>query len=178
MIRTVKGFSIVNEAEVDVFLEFSCFFYDPTDVGNLIFGSSACSSASLVSLMLLIPSRVLFISVCLFFSSYSSLVNISFIFSTVLSRSQIIFTEEVKWSCSVVSDSLQPMDCSLPGSSVHRILQARILEWVAISFPQKYFFEPPIFLRGGGGQEYWSGLLFPSPGELPDPIIEPGSPPL
>ena len=35
VIHTVKGFSIVNEAEVDVFLEFSCFFYDPTDVGNL-----------------------------------------------------------------------------------------------------------------------------------------------
>ena len=38
MIHTIKGFSIVNETEVDVFLEFSCFFYDPTDVGNLIFG--------------------------------------------------------------------------------------------------------------------------------------------
>ena len=36
-----KGFGVVNEAEVDVFLEFSCFFYDPTDAGNLISGSSA-----------------------------------------------------------------------------------------------------------------------------------------
>ena len=43
MIHTVKGFSVVSEAEVDVFLEFSCFFYDPTDVGNLISGSSAFS---------------------------------------------------------------------------------------------------------------------------------------
>ena len=42
-----KGFSIVSEAEVDVFLEFSCFFYDPTDVGNLISGSSAFSKSSL-----------------------------------------------------------------------------------------------------------------------------------
>ena len=47
MIHTVKGFSVVNEAEVDVFLEFSCFFYDPTDVGNLISGSSAFSKTSL-----------------------------------------------------------------------------------------------------------------------------------
>ena len=47
VIHTVKGFSIVNEAEVDVFLEFSCFFYDPTDVGNLISGSSAFSKSSL-----------------------------------------------------------------------------------------------------------------------------------
>ena len=47
MIHRVRGFSIVNEAEVDVFLEFSCFFYDPTDVGNLISGSSAFSKSSL-----------------------------------------------------------------------------------------------------------------------------------
>ena len=47
VIHTVKGFSIVNIAEVDVFLEFSCFFYDPTDVGNLISGSSAFSKTSL-----------------------------------------------------------------------------------------------------------------------------------
>ena len=43
VIHTVKGFSIVNKAEIDVFLESPCFFYDPTDVGSLIFGSSAFS---------------------------------------------------------------------------------------------------------------------------------------
>ena len=47
VVHTVKGFSVVNEAEVDVFLEFSCFFYDPTDVGNLISGSSAFFKSSL-----------------------------------------------------------------------------------------------------------------------------------
>ena len=47
VIHTGKGFSIVNEAEVGVFLEFSCFFYDPTDVDNLISGSSAFSKSSL-----------------------------------------------------------------------------------------------------------------------------------
>ena len=46
VIRTVKGFSIVNEAKVDVFLESSCFSYDPTDAGNLISGSSAFSKSS------------------------------------------------------------------------------------------------------------------------------------
>ena len=46
-IHTVKGFSVVNEAEVDVFMEFPCFFYDPTDVGNFISGSSASSKSSL-----------------------------------------------------------------------------------------------------------------------------------
>ena len=44
---TVKGFSVVNEAEVDVFLKFPCFFYDPMDVGNLNSGSSAFSKSSL-----------------------------------------------------------------------------------------------------------------------------------
>ena len=47
VIHTVKGFGVVNEAEVDVFMEFSCFFYDPTDVGNLISGTSAFSKSSL-----------------------------------------------------------------------------------------------------------------------------------
>ena len=47
VIHTVKGFGIVNKAEVDVFLELSCFFCDPTDVGNLISGSSASSKSSL-----------------------------------------------------------------------------------------------------------------------------------
>ena len=47
VIHTVKHFGIVNKAEVDVFLELSCFFDDPTDVGNLISGSSALSKSSL-----------------------------------------------------------------------------------------------------------------------------------
>ena len=47
VIHTVIGFSKVNETEVDVFLEFSCFTYDPADVGNLISGSSVFSKSSL-----------------------------------------------------------------------------------------------------------------------------------
>ena len=47
MIYTVKGFSVVNDAEVDVLLGLSCIFYAPTDVGNLISGSSAFSKSSL-----------------------------------------------------------------------------------------------------------------------------------
>ena len=47
VIHTAKGFGIVNKAEVDDFLEHSCFFNDPTDVGNLISGSSAFSKPSL-----------------------------------------------------------------------------------------------------------------------------------
>ena len=47
VIHTVKGFGIVNKAEIDVFLELSCFFDVPADVGNLISGSSAFSKTSL-----------------------------------------------------------------------------------------------------------------------------------
>ena len=47
MIHTVKGFGIVNKTEIDVFLELSCFFDDPADVGNLISGSSAFSKPNL-----------------------------------------------------------------------------------------------------------------------------------
>ena len=47
VIQTVKGFGIVNKAKVDFFLELSCFSYDPSDVGNLISGSSAFSKSSL-----------------------------------------------------------------------------------------------------------------------------------
>ena len=47
VVHTVKGSGIINKAEVDVFLELSCFFDDPTDVGNLLSGSSAFSKSSL-----------------------------------------------------------------------------------------------------------------------------------
>ena len=47
VIHTAKGFGIINKAEVDIFLKFSCFFSDPTDVGNLISGSSTFFKSSL-----------------------------------------------------------------------------------------------------------------------------------
>ena len=47
VIHTVEGFSVVNEAEVDVYMEFSCFFCDPVGIGNLISGSSDFSQSSL-----------------------------------------------------------------------------------------------------------------------------------
>ena len=47
VIHIVEGFSVVNKAEIDAFLEFSCFFDDPVDIGNLISGSSAFAETSL-----------------------------------------------------------------------------------------------------------------------------------
>ena len=121
-------------------------------------------------------------------------------------------------SCPPLCD---PMACSPPGSSVHGILQARILEWVAISFSKEFAINPlstrePVRILSKGEmtfgnepsgsissvqslsrvrlfatpwtvarqaplsmgfsrQEYWSGLPFPSPGDLPDPVIGPVS---
>ena len=49
VIHTVKGFGVVNKAKIDVFLELSCFFNDPADVGNLISGSSAFSNPTWTS---------------------------------------------------------------------------------------------------------------------------------
>ena len=85
-------------------------------------------------------------------------------------------------SCSVVSDSLQPIDCSPPGPSVHRILQARTLEWVATFFSKRNYrkkvkslsrvqlFATPWSVANQAPpsmefsrQEYWSELPFPSP---------------
>ena len=55
MIHTIKGFGIVKKAEVDVFLELSCFFDDPMVVGNLISGSSAFSKSSLNIWKFMVP---------------------------------------------------------------------------------------------------------------------------
>ena len=93
---------------------------------------------------------------------------------------------EVAQSCPTLRN---PMDCSLPGSSVHRIFQARVLEQSAIAFSDflysfLYFTFATIILwlfqappsKGFSRQKYWSGLPFPSPEDLPNPRIEPGSP--
>ena len=100
VICTVKGFSVVNEAEANLLLEFPCFLYDPTDIGNLIFGSSAFSESSL------------------YIWKFSV---------------HVLLKPDAKslQSCLTLCD---PIDGSPPGSAVPGILQARTLEWVAISF--------------------------------------------
>ena len=58
VIHTVKGFGIVNKAEIYIFLELSCFFDDPVDVGNLISGSSVFSKTSLNFILLLSSGEI------------------------------------------------------------------------------------------------------------------------
>ena len=93
---------------------------------------------------------------------------------------------EVPQSCPTPSD---PMDCSLPGSSVHGILQARVLEWGATAFSDlpvpSCFNHVGLFATlwtlahhaplsmGFSRQEYWNGLQCPPPGDLPNPGVEP-----
>ena len=141
VIHTVKGFSIFNEAEADVFLEFSCFFYDPSDVGKLISGSSAFSESSLYIWKFLVhtllkPSLEDFDhDLADMWNKYNCPVVWTFFGITLLWDwnenwpfpvlwpllgvpnlltywvqyfNCIIFWSEVKWSCSVVSDSLRP----------------------------------------------------------------------
>ena len=100
---------------------------------------------------------------------------------------------EVAQSCLTLRD---PMDCSLPDSSIHGIFQARVLEWGAISFsnawkwkvkvksislvqflaiPWTAAYQTPLSL-GFSRQEYWSGVPLPSPGDLSNPWVEPESP--
>ena len=106
MIHKVKGFSAVNETEIDGFLEFSCFFYDPMDVGNSISGSSAFSQYSLYI--------------------WKFLVDI-----LLKPAAAAAAAAKLLQSCLTLCD---PIHGSPPGSVVPGILQARILEWVAISF--------------------------------------------
>ena len=112
MIHTVKGFSIDSEAEIDVFLKLSCFFYDPADVSNLISGSSAFSKSSW---------NIWKFSVHVLLKR--GLENFEHYFAAAAAKSL--------QSCPTLCD---PIDGSPPGSPVPGILQARILEWVAISF--------------------------------------------
>ena len=79
VIHTVKGFGIDNKAEIDVFLELSCFFDDPADIGNLISGFSAFSKTSLnirkftVHVLLNLAWRILSITLLVSINSYSAI---------------------------------------------------------------------------------------------------------
>ena len=128
---TGKVFGIINKAEIDVFLEFSCLFYDPTDVGNLICGSSVqFSSVAQSCLTLCDPIDG---------SPPGSTVP-GILQARMLEWSAISFSNAWKWKVKVKSlshvwlSTVDPMDCSLPGSSIHGIFQARVLEWGAIAF--------------------------------------------
>ena len=160
VIHTVKGFGIVNKAEIDVFLELSCFYHDPADVSNLISGSSAFSKSSLniwkfTVHVLLKPGLENFEH---YFTSVWDECNcLHTVISLPKTRKSRAGSRTAPWksaalgtrgipcalshwaeqrskgaqSCSTLCDH---MYCGLPGSSVHGIFQAIVLEWIAISF--------------------------------------------
>ena len=82
VIRTVKGFSVVNEAEVDVFMEFSCFFCDLAHVDSLISGSSAFSKSSLCiwnsSVHVVVFSNLIYVGLCMVFFMFFLTFGFSF----------------------------------------------------------------------------------------------------
>ena len=129
VIHTDKGFGIVNTAEIDVFLELSCFFHDPTDVGNLISGSSAAAAKLLQSCPTLRPHRRQPTRLPHPLDSPGKTTGVSCHF--LLQCTKVKSESEAAQLCPTLSD---PMDCSPPGSSVHGIFQARVLEQVAIAF--------------------------------------------
>ena len=110
VIHTVKGFGIVNKAEVDVFLEF-CFSYDSVDAGTLISGSSVFYKSSLYIWKFSVH-----------INPQPHLKDFDYYPDAAAKSLQ---------SCPTLCD---PIDSSPPGSPVPGIFQARTLEWVAISF--------------------------------------------
>ena len=202
VIHTVKGSGVVNKAEVDAFLKFSCFSYDPMDVGNLLSGSSAFSKWSLNIWKLRVHTLL-----------KPGLENFEHYFASVWDEWKLCGSLSILWHClslglewklifsspvataefskfagilsAAAAKSLQscptlrdPIDGLLPGSSVPGILQARTLEWVAISFSNAWKWKvkvkslscarlfttpwtaahqaPPSM--GFSRQEYWSGV--------------------
>ena len=116
-----RGFGIVNEIEVDVFLEFLSFLYDPENVDNLISGSSSFSKPNL--------------------DIWKLLVHIMLKPSMKILSMSLVAWEMVTVAAADAAKSLQlcltlcdPIDSSPPGSPIPGILQARTLEWVAIVF--------------------------------------------
>ena len=175
VIHTVKGFGIVNKAEIDVFLELSCFFNDSADVGNLISGSSAFSKTSLniwkfTVDVLLKPGLENFEH---YFWKEKVTLNLSrnmlccylVKFSNIRNRFREKANGNHEWVlvAQLCSTLCSLVDCSPPGSSVPGILQARTPEWVAISFSRfqlwvflKYFQKLP---RSPGLKNLYGGRL-------------------
>ena len=181
VIHTVKGFGVVKKAEVDVLLELSWFFNDPTtEVGNLIFDSSAFSKSCLniwnfMVHVLLKPGLENFehyfahvwgeyncAVVWAFFGTEHSLASLSLGLEWKLTFSSPVATAEFSRFAGIIGRKWKMKWCSR--------VPLFVTSWAIAC-------QAPLFI-GFSRQEYWSGLLFPSPGNLPDLGIKPGSPAL
>ena len=117
-----RGFGIVNETEVDVFLEFLSFLYDPENVDNLISGSSSFSKPNLDICTLLVHIML---------KPSMQILSMSLVAWEMVTVAAAAAAAKSLQSCLTLCD---PIDGSPPGSPIPGILQARTLEWVTIAF--------------------------------------------
>ena len=104
VIYIIKGFGIVNRAEVDIFLELSCFFNDSMDVGNLISGSSVFFKSSLNPVHVLLKPACRILSITLLVCAMTAIMHIYAYAYAYICINVCAYTYML--SCSVVSDSL------------------------------------------------------------------------
>ena len=124
MIHTVKGFSVVNETEIDIFMEFPCFLYDSVNIGNLISGSSTFSKPRLdiwkfLVCIMLKPSRQDFKHTLTGKGDGCNCPMVRIFFSTTLPGNCDDQIRSVAQSCPTLCD---PMNRSTPGLPVHHQL--------------------------------------------------------
>ena len=195
----VKGFGIVNKAEIDVFLELSCFFDDPADVGPLISGSYAFSKTSLniwkfTVHILLKPGlenfEHYFASVwdecnCVVVWTFFGIHCLSLGLEWKLTFSSTVATVEFSKFAGILDVALPQYHqfYQIPWFHIHDFPISHPPAWALCVCSdmsdslQPHGLAPQAPLSMGfSRQEYWGGLPFPSPGHLPNPGIEPASP--
>ena len=121
VIHTVKGFGLVNKAKVDVFLEFSCFFNDPADVGNLISGSSAFSKSNLNTWKFTV--HILFKSDLENFEHYFASMwgecNCAVVYTyNMLKWCQLSKKRSKRWTWEISAPETDPIPLSVPCSNI------------------------------------------------------------
>ena len=160
MIHTVKGFGVVNKAEVDVFLELSCFFDDPVDVGNLISGSSVFSRNPAST------SGSLRFTYC--WSLTWRILNITLLVCEMSEITSQPGWNLIFWPDKIIQNICRNSSYLLVCVCVCVCVRARATPWTVAH-------QAPLSM-GFSRQEYWSGLPLPPPRDFPNPGIGPVSP--
>ena len=161
--HTIKGFGIVNKVEIDVFLELSCFFHDPADVGDLISGFSAFSKTSLNIWKFMHKFCQIFIKVVDDHSLFPQTL-LATLFKNPLRVSMPVPSTRVLAMSDYLSWSL------LPGSTKHLLLADPMASalWVQLDAPLPWTTHHPVLTRALKGQEgVLCTFIWPAPHVLP-----------